>query len=96
MEIQKTFKLTLFLFVLTYLPLGIGHTQEVYFDARFDVNAKGFEYLDDAFLGTSLPADADGVYSPSGGYTGGGLKVKLGVPGGAGTKRLSGASGHVC
>lgn len=90
MKIRKTFKLTLFLFVLLHLPIGNGHAQQVYLDAHFDVNANGFEYLDDTFLSTDRPADVNGVYQPSGGYTGGGLGIRFGVPGVAGIRKVSG------
>ena len=46
-------------------------------DARFDVDAESFTYVDDIF-GTGDPAKADGTYEATGGLTGGGLRVYLG------------------
>ena len=92
METKKSIKvISFFLFALLCLASArIGHAQEVYLDTRFDVNANGFEYLDDTFLGTSQPADVDGVYSPSQGYDGGGLWVQLNVPEQSTTTKISG------
>jgi uncharacterized repeat protein (TIGR01451 family) len=45
---------------------------------NFDGNASGFTYLDDLFRGTSQPTYAQGSYSASGGFSGGGLVVTLG------------------
>jgi len=47
-------------------------------DVSFDANDEGFVYADDTFMGTTDPAYASGVYSPTEGFAGGGLKVSLG------------------
>ena len=47
------------------------------FTARFNANADGFTYVDDAF-GTAQPTFAIGQFSPSVGFSGGGLQILLG------------------
>jgi len=49
-----------------------------FWDIGFDSDAEGFTYADDTFNGTSNPSYAEGSYEPSGGATGGGLRVHLG------------------
>lgn len=49
----------------------------VLFSATFDTDAQGFVYVDDAF-GTNQAAFARGDFRPSGGFTGGRLRVSLG------------------
>ena len=46
--------------------------------ATFDAGADGFGYRDDAFRGTAAPAYASGAPSAFGGFSGGGLGVRLG------------------
>jgi formylglycine-generating enzyme required for sulfatase activity len=47
-------------------------------EAEFETDPEGFEYVDDAFRGTSEPAYADGTYEANGGFENGGLRVLLG------------------
>lgn len=47
------------------------------FSAGFDTGSDGFSYSDDLF-GTNNPAYASGGYRANGGYSGGGLSVKVG------------------
>ena len=63
----------LLLLTLPFFALGA----EV-LEADFDSDENGFTYSDDVFRSTSEPGYASGSYQPSGGFTGGGLKVDLG------------------
>ena len=45
---------------------------------NFDSAEGSFTYQDDTFRGTSAPSHSDGTYEPSGGMTGGGIRVVLG------------------
>ena len=47
-------------------------------EAHFDLKEDGFVYVDDVFVGTSRPDYANGIWSGSGGFTGGALQVTLG------------------
>ena len=50
METKKPIKL-IFLFSLAFLnfiSFRAGYTQEVYINARFDLNAEGFTFIDNA------------------------------------------------
>ena len=46
--------------------------------ATFDSNDEGFSYSDDIFRSTSEPSYADGAYTSTNGYNGGGLSIGLG------------------
>ena len=48
------------------------------FNAGFDADSDGFLYVDDTFRGSNQPAYADGTYEPTGGFSGGGVRVVLG------------------
>ncbi|NIX21666.1 MAG: hypothetical protein GWN07_18210, partial [Actinobacteria bacterium] len=61
----------------------------VVLDESFDSDAGTFIYQDDAFRGTSAPADADGFWEADCGASGGGLRVVLG-PGPNGRVPVSG------
>ena len=63
----------LFLFCSGSLSYA-GNILESYFDTGND----GFSYGDDTFRGTNQPTYADGAYTATGGYSGGGLQVTLG------------------
>lgn len=54
-----------------------ANTGAILFSATFDTDAQGFVYVDDAF-GTTQPAYASGDFLPTGGFTGGRLRVVLG------------------
>ena len=56
----------------------------------FDQDSSGFVYRDDTFKGTSKPAHAAGAYLPSGGFSGGGLRVRLGNVDGTTVTNMSG------
>jgi endonuclease/exonuclease/phosphatase family metal-dependent hydrolase len=56
----------------------IPDAEEILIDENFDSSAGVFSYQDDTFRGTSNPAFADGSYEPTGGATGGGLRVQVG------------------
>ena len=47
-------------------------------EAKFDEGLDGFTFADDVFRGTSNPAYASGTHLPAGGFSGGGLQVRLG------------------
>jgi len=47
-------------------------------EAHFNTGADGFAYLDDPFRGTARPKYSRGVWLPSGGFSGGALRVALG------------------
>lgn len=81
MEIKKSIKTVLLFAILSLLAVRTGYTQQIYLEAHFDVHANGFAYLDDSFLNTDRPDDVVGVHTLSGGYTGGGLNVRLGPVG---------------
>ena len=50
----------------------------VLIDASFDVGTEGFVFLDDTFRGTDEPDYADGQFTATGGFSGGGLVATLG------------------
>lgn len=83
MEPKKCFKIiflfSFFLFaILNLISFRIIYAQDTRLEAHFPENAQGFNYLDDTFLNTDRPPDADGVYTATEGYSNGGLKVQLG------------------
>ena len=47
-------------------------------DAHFDTDADGFTYADLVFRNADEPDYADGSYLPTGGFSGGGIKVQVG------------------
>ena len=47
-------------------------------DAHFDADADGFTYADLVFRNADEPDYADGSYLPTGGFSGGGIKVQVG------------------
>jgi uncharacterized delta-60 repeat protein len=51
---------------------------ETVFSENFNAGAGGFTYADDQFHGTTQPAYASGVYTATGGNTGGGVTVTVG------------------
>ncbi|NJN46329.1 MAG: hypothetical protein HC808_07455 [Candidatus Competibacteraceae bacterium] len=55
-----------------------GDGGAVIFEARFDGDTNGFEYVDDTFGGTNRPFYAWGQFLEGGGFSGGGLRVMLG------------------
>ena len=57
-------------------PPGPG--EGVLIDASFDVGTEGFVFLDDTFRGTDEPDYADGQFTATGGFSGGGLVATLG------------------
>jgi hypothetical protein len=59
-------------------------------NVNFDQNNDGFSYVDDAFRNTSQFGYADGVWTDSGGFAGGALKITLG---GIDNKAISDMSG---
>lgn len=58
--------------------------------ADFDEGGDGFQYIDDAFRGTGSPGYASGTHVPSGGFSGGALRVVLGGIDDAIVDRMSG------
>ncbi|MBT3198999.1 MAG: hypothetical protein HN350_03695 [Phycisphaerales bacterium] len=59
--------------------IGLATMAFEYSDAwSFDAGLDGFVYADDAFNGTTNPDKAAGSHEPTGGLTGGGLRVYLG------------------
>lgn len=48
------------------------------FESHFDSDSEGFAYIDDAFRNTNQPDYAQGVFSNTSGFTGGGLRVFVG------------------
>lgn len=85
------------LLAVAWLPVGPGGAtvravaNDVLLDADFNVDAEGFTYQDDLFLGTSQPVYADGQRLAAGGYGGsGGLQVTLGGLDGATVNGMSG------
>ena len=55
-----------------------NESASVILETHFDNNESSFSYLDDSFRDSSQPRYADGVWSSSGGFTGGALKITLG------------------
>lgn len=60
------------------VPANINIGGATIVDARFDVGADGFVYVDDAFRAAKQPAYASGARTTTGGFSGGGLRVQLG------------------
>lgn len=62
------------------VPLsGTGTQQTIILDVNFDNSEDGFNYIDDTFRNTNQPSYADGVWTASEGFGGGGaLKVNIG------------------
>jgi hypothetical protein len=63
---------------LTVNTGGGGGGSVVLFDTNFDTGADGFTYVDDLFRGTNQPNYASGTWIPSGGFSGGALRVSVG------------------
>jgi hypothetical protein len=63
---------------LTVNTGGGGGGSIVLFDTNFDTGADGFTYADDLFRGTNQPNYASGTWIPSGGFSGGALRVSVG------------------
>ena len=59
-------------------PLVIVDEETTILEVDFDLGEEDFVYLDDVFLGTYRPKYANGAWSASGGFVGGGLQVTLG------------------
>ncbi len=83
MSLVKTrTKSFIFLFTLTnFFLLVLGsqaRSQTTVFTANFDIDSEGFVYSDDTFRNTGNPAYAGGAFQPTGGFSGGGLRVTLG------------------
>jgi hypothetical protein len=80
-----------FILIIFMLVLSVNLVQAEYiFISEFDTGSDGFIYEDDVFEGTSNPAYASGDYVSDGGYSAGGLRVRLG---GVDNSTVAGMSG---
>jgi hypothetical protein len=62
-----------------------GGVLGVLIEAHFDAGADAFEYADDVFRDTNQPSYANGSHIATGGFSGGGLQVHVGLASGSST-----------
>lgn len=61
------------------------------FESHFDSDSEGFVYIDDAFRNTNQSDYADGIFTATSGFTGGGLRILVGGRDNADILNMSGA-----